>query len=66
MMEESSEMLTFQIHIFLFEFQLFSLRNSKFMVKTLVTAKIISGRFNDYSIIKSVCIGKTINILKES
>jgi len=36
------------------------------MVKTLVTAKIISGRFNDYSIIKSVCIGKTINILKES
>ena len=65
MMEESSEMLTFQIHIFLFEFQLFSLRNSKFMVKTLVTARTISGRFNDYSIIKLVCIGKRINILKE-
>jgi len=65
MMEESSEMLTFQIHIFLFEFHLFILRNSKLMEKTLVTAKTISEKFNDHSIIKSVCTEKIINILKE-
>ena len=57
--------MMFQIHMCLFEFRLFSLRNSKFMVKTLVPTKTISGRFNNHPIIKSVCIGKAINILKE-
>ena len=35
------------------------------MVKTLVSAKIISERLNDHPMIKSVCIGKAKNILKK-